>query len=252
MGKSKRVISFMSYNQPDFIQGLLDPMVKNHTIMFYAFIQHKGEYDPDSDTTDKDHIHLFIEPNDPIDVMELIDNSCQYEWITEDGEIISCPKDDDGNELPWKFVGCRFSKWEDWLFYNLHLKWYLDMKGETREIYDYNPNDMITSDSQEYEARYYMAYHTSEYYKQYRVLQALHSGLAPIDLIEKGTVPFNQAPAFLSLEKLMRMGKRVVKNKDWFKTLEVIADDAGRIVNVHSDQGDEVLKVIPCKDDDIE
>ncbi len=64
---TSRPISTISYNTEQFLKETLDNWIKQHIIMNYMYICHKGE------DGDKDHIHVFIEPNKKLDPMDLME-----------------------------------------------------------------------------------------------------------------------------------------------------------------------------------
>ena len=62
---TKSPSSTISYNTEEYLRNKLDLWVRSHWIQSYQYIKHKGE------DGDKDHIHLRIEPNKTIDLMDL-------------------------------------------------------------------------------------------------------------------------------------------------------------------------------------
>lgn len=125
--KTSKTISFISYLHEDYLIECLDQLIASKDIVWYCFIKHKA----DNDNT-KDHIHLCIEPNGSIQISLILDNLIEA---------------DINNPLPLKtlFDGV-VNSFVDYYWYILHDSDYLDFKGITRNIKDYNPNTIRTSD----------------------------------------------------------------------------------------------------------
>lgn len=116
---TQKPISTISYNSEPFLKFVLKKLMDDRKIYCYQYIKHIGE------DGDKDHIHLRLEPNKRLDLMDL-----QKEFL---------------EPVPGsKPLGCRPfrpSKEEDWLLYAVHNADYLKTKyihdkGEKRP-YDY-------------------------------------------------------------------------------------------------------------------
>ena len=104
MALTAKPISTISYNSEGFLTRLLDRLLASNTIVDYRYIFHHGE------DGDKDHYHVWIEPNKRIDTGALVN------------EFIEA---DPNNELPLKCLPFRTSKSDHWLMYVLHDADYL-------------------------------------------------------------------------------------------------------------------------------
>lgn len=124
--KTTRPQSTISYNSKGFLIGVLDNLVKQGIIQFYAFIEHLAEEDEN-----KNHIHLYFEPAKTIDTAWL-----SKQFLEPDAEH---------PQQPLKCMPFSPSKWVDWYWYGLHDKAYLMSKQMTRK-YHYDPSEMLTSD----------------------------------------------------------------------------------------------------------
>lgn len=99
----------------------------NESIEWAHWIKHKAE----ANDTNKEHIHLVIQPNKSIDTLQFF-----KEFI----------EPDPNNELPLKCLPPNKTKnVGDWILYGLHHIGYLASKFETRE-YTYTIDDMQSTD----------------------------------------------------------------------------------------------------------
>lgn len=158
--------STISYNSEAFLREKLEAWYSAHYIQAYQFIPHKGE------DGDKDHIHLRIEPNKKLDLMELTDELKEY--------VI-------GNEKPLCCLPWRPSQEEDWLLYALHDEDYLETKyvEGSKEKLPYKLEDIRVSVNYDLEAVYIRAKSKLEHTSQ-SLAQKLRNGKDPIDLILGG------------------------------------------------------------------
>ena len=107
---TKRDISTISYNTIPFITNVLDGLVKSGHIAFYCGVRHIGEI-LDDGTKEKDHLHIFVEPNTKINSMDLIELSKEIDPYNPD--------------KPLKTIFWHYSDWDNWLLYSLHDTEYL-------------------------------------------------------------------------------------------------------------------------------
>lgn len=169
--KTRKPISTVSYNTTAFLEGVLERLIKNKVISFYAYIEHKGE---DDENGKKDHIHVYVEPY----------SSVETEWL--DGQFI---EPDPNNIKPLKCLAFRNSKFEDWFLYGLHFVPYLMKKGLTK-IYNYDLENMRYSDEDEFRSRSYGLMQTGGGYSLYNTINnAMENGLTPSQVIVSGIVP---------------------------------------------------------------
>lgn len=120
--------STISYNSEEFLRETLNRLVKNGILGFWCFIKHNPE-----DDEKKAHIHLYMEPVNKVDTAE-----CPKLFWEPDryGQILKT--------MTWRTT----KSWPDWLWYSIHDKSYLAMKGENRK-YHYSVEDIIASDYDE-------------------------------------------------------------------------------------------------------
>lgn len=125
---TQKPISTISYNTEPFLKEHLDAWLDAHIIQSYQYICHKGE------DGDKDHIHLRLEPNKKLDVMDLAEQLREFQI---------------GSDKP---LGCRPfrpSKEEDWFLYAVHDEEYLKLKyggAEKGEKLPYDWTDIRVPD----------------------------------------------------------------------------------------------------------
>jgi hypothetical protein len=109
------------------LEGAIQRLANSELIEWAHWIKHKAE----ADDTNKDHIHLVIQPNKAIDTLQFF-----KEFI----------EPDPNNELPLKCLPPNKTKnVGDWILYGLHHIGYLASKFETRE-YTYSIDDMQSTD----------------------------------------------------------------------------------------------------------
>ena len=126
---TSKPISTISYNSLRYHIGVLDELLHDHILSFYAFIPHEGEPSETGDD-EKDHFHDYFEPARRIQTEDL-------------RELF---KELDPDHV--KPLGCqpfRATKWADWYLYVLHDPAYLASKGMSR-AYAYTHDQIITSD----------------------------------------------------------------------------------------------------------
>lgn len=124
---TSKSISTISYNTTQYLDYILNSLLDNDIIVFYAYIFHKAE-----ENETKDHIHLYLEPNSRLDTSVL---RKKFDEIDITGEI----------DKPLSVMPFRPSKFQDWYLYSIHDIDYLRSKCLTRE-YIYSKDNMIVSD----------------------------------------------------------------------------------------------------------
>ena len=160
-------ISTVSYNTVGYITKVLDRLIQEKEITFYAFIQHYAEEDEK-----KDHIHVYIVPNKRIDTDSL------REHFEEPDTVHNKPR------VCMPFYS---SKWQDWYLYSIHDERYLESKCDSRK-YHYKREEFVVSD----ELYFNEMIHTINYSKFMgtdRFIEAVKSGLSWKELCIKGFVP---------------------------------------------------------------
>ena len=124
--RTTRPISTITYNSKQFLIDKLDSLIYLREISYYEFITHL----PDTDGK-KIHIHLYVEPNKSIDLMDFADKFNEYDPLHPDLPL-----------KPQKFV---FSEYGNWYWYALHDKSYLRSKLMERNLH-YEDKDIVCSD----------------------------------------------------------------------------------------------------------
>lgn len=124
---TSKIISNVSFNSIPFLERVLNKLLEDKKIYFWAYIKHFAEKD---DT--KEHVHFFCIPNGRIDTDYL-------------NPLFIEPTEH--NEKPLRSLLFRVSKLEDIYLYMLHDNQYLLSKGQYKK-YHYNREDIITSDNQ--------------------------------------------------------------------------------------------------------
>lgn len=120
-------ISTISYNSTQYLDYVLNQLIDNDIIVFYAYIFHRAE-----DNELKDHIHLYVEPNYRLDTSVL---RKKFDEIDVSGE----------SDKPLGVMPFNPSKWQDWYLYSIHDIDYLRSKGLQR-TYIYSKENVIISD----------------------------------------------------------------------------------------------------------
>lgn len=169
---TKKPISTISYNSEGFLREKLDTWIDAHLIQSYMYICHKGE------DGDKNHIHLRVEPNKSLDVMDL--SEALKEWQV-------------GNDKPLGVRPWRPSKEEDWFLYAVHDSNYLKYKyqgGESHEKIPYQWQDIKASEGYDVEVAYIRAL-ASLRHTGASLVSRLREGVHPVALIEEGENIFN-------------------------------------------------------------
>lgn len=182
--RTKKDVSTISYNTPEFLKRKLDEMLASHTISDYIFIQHHKEEDEK-----KDHIHLYVRPNTLVDTMDLQRDLEEF--------------DSQHPDKPLKCIDFRASKPDDWILYNMHYAPYLAMKFESREFH-YRKEDFVCADPDTFDDLFAHAFRGSDFAQRYQLLQALKQGAEdPTALIFNGTIPLNQAANLSAFTKML-------------------------------------------------
>lgn len=125
--RTSKSFSTISYNSDDFLKIKLDELIRNGTIEFWAYVQHKAEEDEK-----KPHKHVHIIPAKQV-------NTASIQAVLEEIDI--------KNPLQ-KPLGCimfKSSKFGDWYLYAIHDENYLSMKGQKRK-YHYTRDEVVCSD----------------------------------------------------------------------------------------------------------
>lgn len=186
--QTSKPISTISYNSPEFLEGILKKLLDDGTICFYCFIKHLGEYDESIDYQEKDHIHLYVEPNKLLDTMHL---GMMFKEL------------DPENIKPLGTITWVSSKdFSEWLLYNLHDKDYLTSKFETRQ-YAYQLCEFVCSDYDDLDRRHQVARHSSGYARNKNLAEYISKGGSIRDVVKAGSIPPSQASGYYYFAKLI-------------------------------------------------
>lgn len=134
--KTMKPISTISYNSHSYLIGVLDRLVKNGMVEFYACIKHL----PEEDET-KEHYHVYIEPCDKIDTTKL-------RPLFDELEIDKFKALSDEEKKSYKPLGVmpfQKSNFSNWYWYGIHDTTYLASKGEVRK-HHYTLEDIFTNE----------------------------------------------------------------------------------------------------------
>lgn len=141
--RTYKPISTITYNTPEFLKNALDCQVALGNISFFAFISHKGE------NGKKDHTHVYVEPRGTIDT----DSEWWHNLLVEEVASLIEPC---GSAVPPPPLNCKpwvKSKFEDWYLYGLHDSSYLASKQMRREVVDYSPDCVVSSNADDLSER---------------------------------------------------------------------------------------------------
>lgn len=112
-------ISTISYNTQPFLAYTFSELAAVGKIVLAHWIEHE----PDDEVPDKKHSHVYLEPEGPVDKIDL-----RELFVEENPDCLYMPF---GCE-PW-----RKSKFEDWYLYCCHNPGYLKKRGYTTERRQY-------------------------------------------------------------------------------------------------------------------
>lgn len=168
---TQKPISTISYNSESFLIEKLQILYDAHIIQAWQYIVHKGE------DGDKDHIHLRIEPNKRIDVMDLTEKFKEFE---------KC------NDKPLGVRPWRNSNEEDWFLYSVHDCDYLSLKyggGYRGEKLPYDWKDIKTSPDYDLETAWIRA-KAAQKHSTVNIATSIQNGQKPVDLLMQGENPY--------------------------------------------------------------
>lgn len=135
------------------------------------YVKHKGE------DGDKDHIHVYIEPNRRLDKMDLTNLLKEYQL---------------GSDKPLGVRPWRDSKEEDWILYAIHDKDYLKAKyggGDNGEKLPYSMHEICCSELYDVETCFIRAKSKLEH-SSANLSKKLQSGASATTLIAEGENPY--------------------------------------------------------------
>lgn len=124
---SKSPFSSISYNTEPWLTNVLENFISKGKFVFWAYVKHKGE---DDEAGDKDHIHLYVEPNSTFNTKKFTD-----ECIEPCNQL-----------LPLRSMPCRTSVFDHWYMYTTHNEAYLKFMGLGERKFHYDRTDYVVSD----------------------------------------------------------------------------------------------------------
>lgn len=189
---TRQPVSSVSYNTPEFLDEVLNDLVSKKIISFYAWIFHKGEFDERLNYYDKDHIHLYLQLNKTIDLMDL------KEFFKED---------DPNNNLPLGCISFHTSNWDDWFLYELHDPQYLATKFLTKQ-YHYTIDDFVSSDYLDFMDRVQRTYALGTYASNLNLVSYLDNGGTMSKLVRNGGVSPNRAVGMYYFSEMLKFSKK--------------------------------------------
>lgn len=175
---TRKPISTISYNSFDFLYDRLNSLVSCQYLQFFAFIKHSAEAEEK-----KDHFHLYVEPNNTINTVDLANQFIEF-----------VP-----DSLPLKCITFKPSKWDDWLLYSLHDTNYLASKFLEKK-YHYRIEEVISSDSDECYQRYVDTLHESDNLVAVRFHDMLKSNITVGKLCFNGNINPRDVHNFLQFQ----------------------------------------------------
>ena len=179
--KTTKPLSTISYNTAAFLLGVLDDLITERVIQFYALIHHEPEEDEN-----KPHWHVYMEPCESVDMVALRDRFKELDL-----------------KNPKQALGCMIfkkSNFYDWYWYGLHNPAYLASKGQTRK-YHYDPSRVLSSDPDQL-----LAYVVDNPLKQSKIEMAqamLYAGADVLDIAKTIGVAPHQLAYFMQSIKLL-------------------------------------------------
>lgn len=192
---TKQAISTISYNTQPFLEDVLQRLIQSQVISFYAWIQHKGEYDERLNYTDKDHIHLYVEPNKKLDPMDL-----SMHFLEADPD----------NPRPLGVISWRTSNFAEWFLYNTHDPDYLAAHFETKQ-YQYSYEDFVSSHFDDFMNKVMDALRSASngYARNKNLVNFLNNGGKIGELIAVGAISPSQASGYFAFAKMYNDYRRL-------------------------------------------
>ena len=180
MSKSKKTVSFISWNTTSFLINKLEELYHQQKITYYIFIFHHAEGD---DLYDHHHVILF--PHVPLDYFDL---KAQFIEPQKNGLLPL------GISFQPKYVSkdCEY----DWILYVLHDPDYLKSKYKEVKKYIYSRDKLISPDERTLQDMISTAYSQTEFHKDRIINDLLKKGVSPSYLIENGYIPIKDACSY--------------------------------------------------------
>ena len=172
--RTSKFISTISYNTESFLQNVLNNLILDKKIVFWAYIIHFPEIGER-----KKHIHLILQPNGILDTDIFSDLFAEPVY---DSEIPL-------NVMPW-----RTSNFLDFVLYGIHDVNYL-AKKLLKKKFHYSIADFKTSDIDYLNEMFYSS-DMSKFSRLDFLKMALDDGLTFSQCVARGLIPLSQAKQY--------------------------------------------------------
>lgn len=224
---TQKPISTISYNTEAFLKEKLDTWLKAHIIQAYMYIKHKGE------DGDKDHIHVYVEPNKKLDVMDLTEQLKEYPI---------------GSTKPLGVRPWRSSKEEDWILYAVHDDDYLKQKysgGDKHEKLPYKWQDIQCSEDYDVETCFIRAKSKLEHTST-NLAKRLQQGEKATKLIQEGENPYmvNALMQAFSKNDYQRATSDLAMYRAKYEALLTAVYEAGLAIEDDEDGNVKIVKYV--------
>lgn len=168
--RTSKFLSTISYNSDVFLQNVLNSLISDKIIVFWAYIEHL----PESGERKK-HKHLLLQPNGLINTDNIID--LFNESVVD-------------NDKPLSVMPFRISKIDDCLLYFMHDVKYLDKKMLKKKFH-YSLDDFKSSNS-DYLHELFYTLDLSKYGGLDRLIENSKNGVPFSVLVNSGIIPVQQ------------------------------------------------------------
>lgn len=166
-------LSNISYNTDSFLVHQLNELFHSKKIRFWCYIHHKKEQEEL-----KDHIHLYIIPDQRLETSELDDFFIEP---ISDNLPLKC--------MLWTPAIVSERKFSfDWLLYSIHDSAYLKLKYSEDKKIHYRKEDFVYSDKDIFENFFFAAYHEFNFWKTIKYKDMIQKGVSPYDLARNGYI----------------------------------------------------------------
>ena len=231
--KTRRELSFISWNSQEFLTKKLDNLIDNGTISFYFFVPHYAEKDET-----KNHTHVYFVPDGTVDTVSLREHFTEFDPAKP--------------SKPIRPADFHPSKFGDAYFYFLHDPDYLASKGQSRE-YIYQDSDIVTNDFDVLKEMLHRVDVSKIKGNKIKMIQEAHEhGVSFKQLLSSGRIPIQQIAQYekayqlmgLKVERNGRVGHDVAVGYDDAKTLDQqIYEEFGILLPGYKDVDGKLTKI---------
>lgn len=172
---TSKPISSISFNTLDFLLLRLQDLLERGYISYFCLISHHGEYSSSDEVLGKDHFHVLLEPNKPLDLLK-----------TQIHFTEPLP-----GKLPLRCLPFRKASLMDWYLYSAHYPDYLKSKQLERE-FTYSVSDFISSDLDWFHHEWVAALSEFKNGTWFRLLNAAENHVPFPKLVSEGVIPVSQ------------------------------------------------------------